>query len=305
MAERSVSASVARGLVRGSRWAGGQVRGEVVRRVGGPARARVIVLFGLVLALNGADTSTIGAIAPELQKALNIGPGKIGLLSSVSLLVGAVATIPVGLFVDRVKRIPLLSASIVLWSIASLLSAFAGSYSTLLLTRLFLGVVVATAGPSIASLTGDYFPASERGRIYAYILGGEIAGSAFGFIVCGSIASAISWRAAFVLLAIPGFFLARELYRTVPEPLRGGQSHLEPGVAGPGRGGGAGTCPSAQRTGSRRTRPPTGTADDLARQAAQRLGVEPDPDLVLHADPRTMSLARLRALHHCRSRRTS
>ena len=33
-----------------------------------------------------------------------------------------------------------------------------------------------------------------------------------------------------MLLAIPGFFLARELYRTVPEPLRGGQSHLEPGV---------------------------------------------------------------------------
>ena len=28
--------------------------------------------------------------------------------------------------------------------------------------------------------------------------------------------------------AIPGFFLARELYRTVPEPLRGGQSRLEP-----------------------------------------------------------------------------
>ena len=124
----------------------------------------------------------------------------------------------------------MLSASIVLWSIASLLSAFAGSYSTLLLTRLLLGLVVATAGPAIASLTGDYFPAKERGKIYAYILGGEIAGSAFGFIICGSVASAISWRAAFVLLAIPGFFLARELYRTVPEPLRGGQSHLEPGV---------------------------------------------------------------------------
>ncbi len=90
--------------------------------------------------------------------------------------------------------------------------------------------MVATAGPAIASLTGDYFPARERGRIYAYILGGEIAGNAVGFIVCGNVATAIGWQAAFVLLAIPGFFLARELYRTVPEPLRGGQSHLEPGA---------------------------------------------------------------------------
>src|SRR5207248_11000118 len=121
-------------------------------------------------------------------------------------------------------------ASIVLWSAASLLSAFSTSYSSLLLTRLALGGVTATAGPAIASLTGDYFAARERGRVYAYILGGEIGGTAVGFIVSGSVASLISWRAAFVLLAIPGFFLARTLWRTVPEPLRGGKTRLEHGV---------------------------------------------------------------------------
>ena len=225
--------AVARGglaAARGTRWTGRLLRGEFIKRVGGPARARVIALFGAVLALNGADTATVGAVAPQLEHALHIGNTKIGLLSSVALLVGAVFTIPVGLLVDRIKRMPMLSFSIVLWSVASLLSAFAGSYSGLLLTRLVLGAVTATAGPAIASLTGDYFPARERGRVYAYILGGEIAGTAFGFIISGSVASLIDWRAAFVLLAIPGFFLARELYRTVPEPLRGGQSRLEPGV---------------------------------------------------------------------------
>ena len=172
----------------------------------------------------------------------------------------------------------MLAASIVLWSIASLLSAFAGSYSTLLLTRLLLGAVVATAGPAIASLTGDYFPAKERGKIYAYILGGEIGGNAVGFIVCGSVASAIDWRAAFVLLAIPGFFLARELYRTVPEPLRGGQSHLEPGVGGPRRRrrARARARPRGDWLGDDERHAPA--PDDLAREAAQRLGAEPDPD---------------------------
>ena len=227
----------ARAAGRATRWGGRLARGEVVKRVGGPARARVIVLFGAVLALNGADTATVGAVAPQLEASLHIGNTKIGLLVSVSLLVGAVFTIPVGLLVDRFKRMPILCASIVLWSVASLFSAFAGSYGTLLLTRLLLGAVAATAGPAIASLTGDYFPARERGQIYAYILGGEIAGTAAGFIVSGSVASLIDWRAAFVLLAIPGFFLARELWRTVPEPLRGGQSRLEPGSGRSARGG--------------------------------------------------------------------
>jgi predicted MFS family arabinose efflux permease len=59
---------------------------------------------------------------------------------------GAVFVVPVGLPVDRIKRMPLLSISIILWSIASLASAFADSYSTLLLSRLALGAVTATAG---------------------------------------------------------------------------------------------------------------------------------------------------------------
>src|ERR1700753_2085146 len=113
MPERSVGAELARDVTDGVRWVARVVRGEVVRRVGGPARARVIVLFGLVLALNGADTATVGATAVPLQKSLHIGVAEIGLLTSVSLLIGAAATIPVGMYVDKVKRIPLLSASIV------------------------------------------------------------------------------------------------------------------------------------------------------------------------------------------------
>jgi MFS family permease len=267
---------VAAGAGRAARWAGRAVRGRMVRAAGGPARARVIALFGAVLALNGADAATIGAVAPQLEDALHIGNTEIGLLSSVALLAGAVFVIPVGMLVDRFKRIPLLSASIVLWSIASLFGAFASSYAHLLATRLALGAVTATAGPAIASLLGDYFAARERGRVYAYVLGGEIAGSAAGFIVGGTMASVISWRAAFVVLALPGFFLARTLWRTVPEPLRGGQSRLEPGAAldGVGRSGDA------------------PEPDAPAHEAVRRRGIAPDPRLVLTEDPRRMGLAR-------------
>jgi MFS family permease len=273
-----------RAAARATRWGGRVVRGQVVKRVGGPARARVITLFGAVLALNGADTATVGAVAPQLEHSLHIGNTEIGLLSSVALLVGAVFTIPVGMLVDRVKRLPMLSLSIVLWSVASMLSALSSSYSHLLLTRLLLGAVTATAGPAIASLTGDYFPARERGRVYAYILGGEIAGTAIGFIVSGTVASIISWRAAFVLLAIPGFFLARELYRTVPEPLRGGQSRLAPGVVDLKQAvAQAQSQPEAEQQGA--TAP-----DELAHEAIRRRGVKPDPRRVLREDARSLGL---------------
>ncbi len=44
-------------------------------------------------------------------------------------------------------------------------SATADSFGTLLLARVFLGTVIAAAGPLVASLVGDYFPANDRGRV--------------------------------------------------------------------------------------------------------------------------------------------
>jgi len=253
----------------------------------------VIVLFAIVLALNGADASTVGAIAPQLESSLHINNTDLGLLSSVSLLVGAICTIPLGLLVDRTKRMPLLVLSIIIWSVASLFSAFAGSFSSLLLTRLALGAVAGTAGPAISSLTGDYFAADERGRIWSYILVGEAAGTAFGFIASGFVASLIGWQAAFVVLSMPGFLLARELWRTIPEPVRGGQSHLEVGAVDLEM-----AVAQAAARAQRGERPAAEEADapdpqhEAARDAALRAGAIPNPRLVLNEDPRRMGLGR-------------
>jgi MFS family permease len=274
MSNRGLAEEVGSAAAYAARWAGRLVRGHYVAAVGGPARARVIMLFACVLALSSADASTIGAVAPQLESALHITNAEVGLLSSATLLVGAVFVIPFGIFVDRAKRVPLLYVSIVCWSIASLVSAFAGSYWTLLLTRLLMGAVTATAGPAIASLTGDYFPSRERGRIYAYILGGELAGTAAGFAISGAIASLIDWRAAFVLLSLPGFLLARSLYKTLPEPQRGGQSRLPRGATDfDDHGGGEWTWEDGHEDAE---------ADNIAHAAVRRRGVRADDGRVLH-----------------------
>jgi MFS family permease len=189
---------------------------------------------------------------------------------------------------------PILATSIILWSFASLFSAFAGSFSSLLLTRLALGAVAATAGPAIASLTGDYFAADERGLIWSYILVGEAAGTAFGFIVSGFVASVIDWRAAFVVLAIPGFFLARELWRTVPEPSRGGQSHLMVGEVDLGAvvARSAAEAPDGEGSADADAGRAADADHDAVAEAARRAGAVPNPRLVLHEDPSQMGLAR-------------
>ncbi len=197
-------------------------------RVGGPARMQVILVLAAALALDGADKGTVSATAGNLESAFGVGNTDIGLLVTASTLTGALMTIPVGALTDRVNRTRLLSGSVMIWGAAMVMSAIAPSYLWLLLSRIALGAVTATAGPTVASLTGDYFPAADRARMYGFILAGELVGTGIGFGVSGFIASGIGWRYAFAWLAIPSVALAGVVWR-LAEPARGGQSRLSEG----------------------------------------------------------------------------
>src|SRR5438445_714974 len=62
------------------------------------------------------------------------------------------------------------------------------------------------------------------GRALEDPLAGELAGAGVGFAVTGDLA-ALSWRAAFLVLAFPAFVLAWLIFR-LPEPARGGSGAL-------------------------------------------------------------------------------
>jgi MFS family permease len=244
--------------------------------LGGSERMRVIVVLACVLGLSGADAATVGASATELRHGLHISNTDIGLLVAVTSLVGAVASLPFGVLADRVRRTWTLAAAIVLWGAAMLWSATVGSFGELLLARLFLGAVTAAAGPLVASLVGDYFHSAERGRIYGFILAGELLGAGFGFAVSGDVA-AIAWQAAFVLLALPAFALAWLVVR-LPEPRRGG-SALPPAP---------GTRAAAKLASAKEVQGQGPETD--AQRLARRRGIEAHPERVLRRDPRDLSL---------------
>ncbi|MDX6480690.1 MAG: hypothetical protein QOG85_1200 [Gaiellaceae bacterium] len=255
-------------LALGSAATGAAKRG-LTRLLGGEERARVIVLLAAVLGLAGADSATVGASATYLKQGLGgISNTDIGLLVSVTALVGAVATLPFGVLADRVKRTTTLGLVIFLWAVAMLWSASVSNFHQLLLARVFLGAVVAAAGPLCASLIGDWFASAERGRIYGFVLAGETIGAGLGFAVTGDIA-ALSWRVSFIMLAIPAFFLGWWVLR-LREPERGGRGVL-----------------------AHATEPLPNDADETRETVAQVLarerGIEPDPELATGEDMRQAS----------------
>ena len=266
----------ARALRRG----GAAARRQLTAAVGGPARTRAVVLLACVLALASADTATVGASAVELRRALGIGNTDVGLLVTVTAVVGAVFSLPFGVLADRVRRTWLLGFALLTWGAAMLWSATAGSFGQLLVARLCLGAVTAAAGPVTASLVGDWFPGAERGRIYGFILTGDLLGAGAGFAVTGDIA-ALSWQAAFVILALPAFVLAWLVFR-LPEPARGGRGALTPEPRAGPVGGGQPGRPAPPGSAAPPAGPPPADAHELARAR----GIPPDPGLARRAAAR-------------------
>lgn len=221
---------------------------------------KVVLVLSGVLALNSADTASIGALGPLLERRLGISHTQLGLFTSVSAGIGLLATPVAGVLADRANRVRLLVFAICGWSASLVVAAFSTGYLMLLLSRLALGAAVAAAGPLIASLIGDLFPTPQRARVYGWVLSGEAVGAGLGLLIGGSLGVAISWRAAFFLFAAGSGVLALVLHRVLPEPRRGGADRIA-------------------------VRPASGEAgkdqEDLVVKAVNRRGVEPVPDRVV------------------------
>ncbi len=268
-----------------------RVRTAVVDTAGGPARARVALTLAAVLAVNGADTGTVSSTTGNLERAFGVGNTQIGLLLAVVSLTGAAFTIPAGILTDRTSRTRLLGGSIVIWAGATVVSGFATSYLWMLLARVALGVVTATTGPAVASLTGDYFPAADRARVYGLILGGDLAGSGLGYLVSGDLSSVTTWRAAYWWLAVPSLVLAWVIWR-LPEPARGGYSRI-PAGATEIRGERAGRAGATQDAGARASSSGQSHGHEeegLAQQLVRHSDVQPEEALILREEPTDRSI---------------
>jgi MFS family permease len=166
-------------------------------------------------------------------------------------------------------------------------------------TRIALGIVIAVARPAIASLTGDLFPAQERGRMFGYIRFGELLDAGLGYLVAGNLASIVSWRASFLVLSVPGVLLAVALARLLPVPARGGQSRIDVGdteiLPAQNASDDAAAAPDDEQA--------IRVAEGAVGQGIRAAHIRPHRDQVLHEDPVTMGTGR--ALRYMLSVRTN
>jgi len=205
-------------------------RSDRVSRAGWYALTLVASAQGLSL----LDRQILSILAPSIKADLQIGDSELGLLyGTVFSLFYALFSLPLGRLVDGWVRTRLLAICIFAWSVFAGLSAFAGGFTLLAISRLGVGIGEAAAQPSANSIIFDTFPRSRRGTAMASMgiatalglglsmtLGGVVAGW-WDARFPGGAAGFSGWQFAFLVAALPGLLLAWLISR-LPEPVRGG-----------------------------------------------------------------------------------
>nr|WP_283103032.1 MFS transporter [Acidithiobacillus sp. S30A2] len=231
-----------------------------------PDRARVIFILAAVLGIASANLAALGALAHALEGTLRISDTRFGLVGTVASLSGAVLTLIAGVWVDRRNRVHLLAIFAAVWAGGMAASGLISGYLELLLAQVFVGASGISVGAVVASLTGDYFPPSQRGRIFGLIVGGELVGAGLGMLVASLVGNLLGWRFAFWSLALLGALGVWVIRHYLREPQRSGMGKLAQGSAS--------ATPTRPTPGHRKV-----------AELIHSLDIQPFSHRVLHEDP--------------------
>jgi predicted MFS family arabinose efflux permease len=163
-----------------------------------PSQTRFITHLSLIGFASALSTRAVDPIVPPVAQGLAVDPGMVALLSTAFALPFAFMQPILGPVSDMIGKVRLMMICLVVIILASVVCAFATSFSTLLAARIVCGMAAGGIFPVGMALIGDMVAVEGRqvaiARWLAIVIGGNVIGGAFA----GVIADLFGWRAVFL-----------------------------------------------------------------------------------------------------------
>jgi MFS family permease len=190
-----------------------------------PATVTLALLIALNL-LNYIDRYILPGEVSLIQREFRSTDQQMGLLTTALFVMYMVAAPLTGWLGDHFRRKPLIIGGALLWSIATLTTAWVHDYRTLFVRHALVGIGEATFTIFAPAVIADFYPERDRNRILSYFYLAIPVGAALGYLIGGELGTLWGWRQPFFLCAIPGILVAI-LYGAIGrEPERGASDHI-------------------------------------------------------------------------------
>lgn len=181
-----------------------------------------LLLLVLAYTLSISDRMILSILFPDIKAEFGLSDAQLGLLGGLSFaLFYATMGLPIARLSDRFSRKRIIIASLVIFSLMTAMSGWAGGFITLLVFRIGVGIGEAGVNPASHSILADYYPPQRRAFAMATLMLGTNFGMMLGFVGGGFIAEAYNWRIALMAVGILGLPLAVVMAKFLREPARG------------------------------------------------------------------------------------
>ena len=193
-------------------------------RVNAKRAALLVAFMWVAYFLNYCDRQAVFAMTGSLKSDLGMSDTQLGLIGAIFMWVYAFGCPIAGQLGDRFSKRLLVVLSLVVWSLVTVATGFAGTAVMLLWLRAAMGISESMFMPTAIALTANAHAPERRSRAIAALTTAQIAGTVAGSWLGGWMADRGEWRSAFfilgaagVLYAVPYFLFLRGVDENPPE----------------------------------------------------------------------------------------
>lgn len=194
-----------------------------------PKQRKLLFSAGLSWMFDAMDVGIISFIAAALAAEWSLSPQQTGLFTSINSLGMAFGAAIAGIMADKYGRKSVLVWTLLIFSIASGLSAAASSLTVLLILRFIAGFGLGGELPVASTLVSESVPAQERGRAVVLLESFWAAGWIASALISYFVIPEYGWRAAFIIGAVPALY-ALYLRKAIQDPPRYLQQVAQRGI---------------------------------------------------------------------------
>ena len=172
------------------------------------------------------DATVMNVALPTIQRELSATNSQLlWMVNAYTLMFGALM-LTTGALGDRFGRAKILQAGVAVFGLSSIGAYLAGSATTLIIWRIFMGTGAAMIIPATLAIVTNIFPEKERGKAIGIWIGLNSVGIALGPIIGGALVQHFNWNSIFlinipvaVIALILGWFLIPDSRDRTPRKL--------------------------------------------------------------------------------------
>ncbi len=178
----------------------------------------IVTLLFFATTINYIDRQIIGLLKPVLEKEFSWTENNFAHIVMAFTASYAIGLISIGWIIDKIGTRAGYSFTIIFWSIAGMMHAFAKNVSGFISARIGLGIGEAGNYPAAMKTVAEWFPDKERALATGIFNMGTSAGVVAALLIVPFILQSYGWQQVFLITGSLGFVWLIFWYRlyTVP-----------------------------------------------------------------------------------------